>query len=81
LVREGFDVVLLEASKFPRSRYTSLEVYSPLRPPQIPYRRKPLPSVRHYLRFIDAEEKILNHGFEVKVSIRNIDSVRGPLTS
>lgn len=28
-----------------------------------------IPSVRHYLRFIDAEEKVANYGFAMKVSI------------
>lgn len=29
-----------------------------------------LPSVRHYLRFIDAEEKVAQHGFARKVRFR-----------
>ncbi|KAI0364421.1 FAD/NAD-P-binding domain-containing protein [Pilatotrama ljubarskyi] len=50
LAREGFDVVLLEAAKFPRYHIgESL-----------------LPSVRHFLRFIDAEAKIASHGFARK---------------
>ncbi|GJE91513.1 FAD/NAD(P)-binding domain-containing protein [Phanerochaete sordida] len=50
LAREGFNVVLLDMSKFPRYHIgESL-----------------LPSVRHYLRFIDAEEKVAAHGFARK---------------
>ncbi|KAK7055108.1 hypothetical protein R3P38DRAFT_2845154 [Favolaschia claudopus] len=44
LAREGIDVVLLEAAKFPRM----------------------LPSLRHFLRFIDAERKVEEHGFQKK---------------
>ncbi|KAJ7875325.1 hypothetical protein B0H14DRAFT_3548922 [Mycena olivaceomarginata] len=44
LAREGIDVVLLEASKFPSM----------------------LPSLRHFLRFIDAERKVEEHGFQKK---------------
>ncbi|KAJ7468679.1 hypothetical protein FB451DRAFT_1340310 [Mycena latifolia] len=44
LAREGINVVLLEAYKFPRM----------------------LPSLRHFLRFIDAEDKVEKHGFEKK---------------
>jgi hypothetical protein len=28
-----------------------------------------LPSLRHFLRFIDAEQKVEKHGFQKKVSI------------
>ncbi|KAI0358724.1 FAD/NAD-P-binding domain-containing protein [Trametes cingulata] len=50
LAREGFDVVLFEAAKFPRYHIgESL-----------------LPSVRHFLRFIDAEAKVASHGFARK---------------
>lgn len=28
-----------------------------------------IPSVRHYLRFIDADEKVANYGFASKVSV------------
>ena len=42
LAREGFDVVLLELSKFPRSRYMPVTIHSPLHPLlQIPHWRKP----------------------------------------
>ncbi|KAJ6482943.1 hypothetical protein C8R47DRAFT_1178119 [Mycena vitilis] len=44
LAREGIDVVLLEASKFPSM----------------------LPSLRHFLRFIGAEKKVEDHGFQRK---------------
>ncbi|KAF9652074.1 FAD/NAD(P)-binding domain-containing protein [Thelephora ganbajun] len=50
LAREGFDVVVLEASQFPRYHIGESLI----------------PSVRHYLRFIDAEEKVANHGFAMK---------------
>ncbi|KAI0779599.1 FAD/NAD-P-binding domain-containing protein [Fomes fomentarius] len=50
LAREGLDVVLFEAAKFPRYHIgESL-----------------LPSCRHFLRFIDAESKVANHGFTRK---------------
>ncbi|KAH7904414.1 putative halogenase [Hygrophoropsis aurantiaca] len=50
LARDGFRVVLLEATKFPRYHIgESL-----------------LPSVRPFLRFIDAEDMVLNHGFTAK---------------
>ncbi|TFY60324.1 hypothetical protein EVG20_g7463 [Dentipellis fragilis] len=50
LAREGRDVVLLEAATFPRYHIGESLI----------------PSVRHHLRFIDAEEKILIHGFARK---------------
>ena len=28
-----------------------------------------IPSVRYYLKFIDAEEKVANYGFEIKVGL------------
>ena len=28
-----------------------------------------IPSVRHYLKFIDAEEKVANYGFKIKVCL------------
>ncbi|EJC99652.1 FAD/NAD-binding domain-containing protein [Fomitiporia mediterranea MF3/22] len=50
LKREGFDVVLLEAVKFPRYHVGE----------------GMLPSMRHYLRFIGLEEEFHNHGFMPK---------------
>ncbi|KAA1472988.1 FAD/NAD(P)-binding domain-containing protein, partial [Dentipellis sp. KUC8613] len=50
LAREGHDVVVLEAATFPRYHIGESLI----------------PSVRHHLRFIDAEEKILAHGFAHK---------------
>ncbi|KAK7464329.1 Flavin-dependent halogenase armH4 [Stygiomarasmius scandens] len=50
LAREGFDVVVLEAVKHPRYHIGE----------------SMLPSVRPFLRFIDAEKKIVDHGFEIK---------------
>ncbi|KAL9711644.1 hypothetical protein Ac2012v2_004715 [Leucoagaricus gongylophorus] len=47
LAREGINVTLLEASKFPRYHIGESLI----------------PSVRHYLRFIGAEEKLANYGF------------------
>ncbi|KAG1850803.1 putative halogenase [Suillus subalutaceus] len=53
LAREGFEVTLLEAVKFPRYHIgESL-----------------LPSVRSFLAFIDAEESVKNYGFTLKVWI------------
>ncbi|KAI0104012.1 hypothetical protein GGR51DRAFT_239765 [Nemania sp. FL0031] len=50
LAREGIDVVLLEADKFPRYHIGE----------------SMLPSMRHFLKFIDAYEKWDAHGFNVK---------------
>ncbi|KAI0724125.1 FAD/NAD(P)-binding domain-containing protein [Fomitopsis betulina] len=50
LAREGIDVVLLEMVKFPRYHIGESLI----------------PSVRHYLRFIDAEDLIASHGFARK---------------
>ncbi|CDO75697.1 hypothetical protein BN946_scf184585.g10 [Trametes cinnabarina] len=47
LARDGFDVVLFEAAKFPRYHIGESLI----------------PSVRHFLRFIDAEDKIASRGF------------------
>ncbi|CAL1711240.1 unnamed protein product [Somion occarium] len=47
LAREGFNVVLLEMAHFPRYHVGESLI----------------PSVRHYLRFIDAESKVANFGF------------------
>ncbi|OCH92024.1 FAD/NAD(P)-binding domain-containing protein [Obba rivulosa] len=50
LAREGFNVVLFEMSKFPRYHIGESLI----------------PSVRHYLRFIGAEEKLASYGFTRK---------------
>ncbi|KAG1860798.1 hypothetical protein F4604DRAFT_1789862 [Suillus subluteus] len=50
LAREGLDVVLLEAAQFPRYHIGESLI----------------PSVRHYLRFIDAEQKLVEMGFKHK---------------
>ncbi|KAG2366743.1 hypothetical protein BDR07DRAFT_1449238 [Suillus spraguei] len=50
LSREGFEVVLLEAAQFPRYHIGESLI----------------PSVRHYLRFIDAEKKLVEMGFKHK---------------
>ncbi|TFY79165.1 hypothetical protein EWM64_g4846 [Hericium alpestre] len=50
LAREGYDVVVLEAATFPRYHIGESLI----------------PSIRHLLRFIDAEDKVLAHGFFVK---------------
>ncbi|KAI0090520.1 hypothetical protein BDY19DRAFT_991965 [Irpex rosettiformis] len=50
LAREGIDVVLLDMSKFPRYHIGE----------------SLLPSVRHFLRFIDAEHKVAEYGFARK---------------
>ncbi|KAF8629421.1 hypothetical protein AX15_003471 [Amanita polypyramis BW_CC] len=47
LAREGFQVALFEATKFPRYHVGESLI----------------PSIRHYLRFIGAEEKLVNCGF------------------
>ncbi|KAK0470436.1 putative halogenase [Desarmillaria tabescens] len=50
LAREGFEVVLLEKDVFPRYHIGE----------------SMLPSCRPFLRFIDCEEKLKNHGFTLK---------------
>ncbi|KAJ8076890.1 hypothetical protein PM082_001313 [Marasmius tenuissimus] len=50
LSREGISVALFESSKFPRYHIGESLI----------------PSVRHYLRFIGAEEKLVNYGFTRK---------------
>ncbi|TFK47870.1 FAD/NAD(P)-binding domain-containing protein [Heliocybe sulcata] len=50
LAREGFQVVLMEAAKFPRYHIGESLI----------------PSVRHYLKFIGAEEKVAQYGFAHK---------------
>ncbi|KAF5325854.1 hypothetical protein D9611_000019 [Ephemerocybe angulata] len=50
LAREGINVTLLEASKFPRYHVGESLI----------------PSIRRYLGFIGAEEKMVNHGFVSK---------------
>ncbi|KAJ7042942.1 FAD/NAD-binding domain-containing protein [Mycena alexandri] len=50
LAREGIDVVLLEAAKHPREHVGE----------------SMLPSLRHFLRFIDLEETWIAHGFKHK---------------
>ncbi|KAJ7508837.1 putative halogenase [Mycena galericulata] len=51
LTREGFNVTLLEKEHFPRYHIGE----------------SMLPSCRPFLRFIGAEDKVVNHGFAVKV--------------
>ncbi|KAJ3785939.1 FAD binding domain-containing protein [Lentinula aff. detonsa] len=60
LSREGIDVVVLESTKFPRalSQKFSTAFY--------PIGESLIPSVRPYLRFIGAEEKVANYGFTKK---------------
>ncbi|KAI1416678.1 FAD/NAD(P)-binding domain-containing protein [Hypoxylon sp. FL1857] len=50
LAREGLDVVVLEAEKFPRYHVGE----------------SMLPSMRHFLKFIDGYEKWKEHGFRIK---------------
>ncbi|KAI0839910.1 FAD/NAD(P)-binding domain-containing protein, partial [Hypoxylon sp. FL0890] len=50
LAREGFDVVVLEAEQFPRYHVGE----------------SMLPSMRHFLKFIDGYDKWNEHGFRVK---------------
>ena len=69
LAREGLQVVLLEAAQFPRSA-SSLSRPYPFRI-LTRYRyhigESLIPSVRHYLRFIGAEQKLAEYGFKHKV--------------
>ncbi|KAH7915075.1 hypothetical protein BJ138DRAFT_225578 [Hygrophoropsis aurantiaca] len=50
LAQEGLNVVILEAAKFPRYHVGESLI----------------PSIRHYLRFIGAEQKLIDHGFAHK---------------
>ncbi|KAF9228379.1 FAD/NAD(P)-binding domain-containing protein [Gyrodon lividus] len=50
LAREGLQVVLLEAAQFPRYHIGESLI----------------PSVRHYLRFVGAEQKLVDYGFKHK---------------
>jgi flavin-dependent dehydrogenase len=56
LAREGFQVVLFESAVFPRYHVGESLI----------------PAVRHHLRFIGAEEKIINAGFAHKVICRSL---------
>lgn len=91
LAREGLDVTVFEATKFPRSvRFHScFVVFAPivilshcqwslfwlsnahvlfsLLIDRYHVGESLIPSIRHYMRFIDAEEKIADHGFVRKV--------------
>ncbi|KAJ7688497.1 hypothetical protein B0H14DRAFT_2653223 [Mycena olivaceomarginata] len=51
LAREGISVTVLESAKFPRYHVGESLI----------------PSVRHYMRFIGADEKLATHGFANKV--------------
>lgn len=71
LAREGISVVVLEAAKFPRCAF--LPQGPPYNTCQTHYTHRYhigeslLPSVRGYLRFIGAEEKVAKYGFTRKV--------------
>jgi len=47
LAQEGLDVAILETDKFPRYHIGESLI----------------PSIKHYLRFIGAEERVARHGF------------------
>ncbi|KAI5831782.1 FAD/NAD(P)-binding domain-containing protein [Schizophyllum commune Tattone D] len=51
LAREGMQVTLLEAAEFPRRYHIGESL---------------IPSARHYMKFIDAEEKLVQAGFKHK---------------
>ncbi len=51
--QEGFEVILLEKDVFPRYHIGE----------------SMLPSCRPFLKFIDCEEKLKNHGFTIKVPL------------
>jgi len=79
LAREGFDVVLLETSKFPRSLRIPLEFTGPyILSDRYHIGESLIPSVRHYLKFIDAEDKIASYGFAVKVWMRRTTALPRP---
>lgn len=74
LAREGIDVVLLEASKMPRYDIIAIPELQ-MEPTSYVSRviryhigESMLPSIRPFLRFIGAEQKIIDHGFQTKVS-------------
>ncbi|KAI0743665.1 hypothetical protein C8Q80DRAFT_855359 [Daedaleopsis nitida] len=67
LAREGLDVVLFEAAKFPRSVPPCLSSFTPLtHNSRYHIGESLLPSARHFLRFIDAEHKLASYGFVPK---------------
>lgn len=78
LAREGISVVLLEADNFPRlvslcSNSLQLPIFTIFATVANLDRRyhigeSMLPSMRHFLKFIDCYEKFDAHGFRVKVS-------------
>lgn len=79
LAREGFHVVILEAAEFPRLVpfyfNTSFPAYmrKSLTNPPAEFRyhigESLLPSVRHHLRFIGADDKVDSFGFFKKVRL------------
>lgn len=69
LAREGLEVAVLEAAQFPRSVPYRLIVRSALHfCNRYHIGESLIPSVRHYLRFIDAEDKLSEYGFTRKVA-------------
>jgi flavin-dependent dehydrogenase len=68
LAREGFEVTLLEATKFPRST-PLISIFSMIINLLDRYHigESMLPSIRHFLKFIDVEESVIHYGFTVKV--------------
>jgi monoamine oxidase len=70
LAREGLEVAVLEAAQFPRSVLYRLVIWSSSNLcDRYHIGESLIPSVRHYLRFIDAEEKLSEYGFTRKVGI------------
>ena len=82
LVREGVSCVVLEADRFPRcvdvplwsllhcTRCLSLVhgvVETKTNCARYHVGESMLPSMRHFLRFIDLDDTFLNHGFKIKV--------------
>jgi hypothetical protein len=74
LALEGFHVVLLEATEFPRlvlfcPTLPLLSLICPLIYCRYHIGESLLPSIRHHLRFISAEEKVASYGFFKKVRL------------
>jgi flavine halogenase len=84
LTLEGFHVVLLEATTFPRFASFVLHPSVLLICPFSTYSRyhigeSLLPSVRHHLRFIGAEDKVASYGFFKKVCLASMCTDRANL--
>jgi flavine halogenase len=68
LAREGVDVMLLEADKHPRCVDSTTCIASKLTGDRYHIGESMLPSIRYFLRYIEADTLFDDHGFQKKVS-------------